>query len=226
MNVRLISPSFPQCTALFSIEEKEKRCHRDTDRRHKNNLRGLRYLWLTSVWAEEFLFLRLDIFLTPFHLSLWWDIKVMATFILLSELLVTTGLGSDTQRWFNFTTRPGLKRMPVIHSSLLNAALKGLWIKSVFLCLWDKIYLLLNCVTEPETIVQSPLQSPMWKSYLWTVWPPVRRRGRRQRSPHLMPDVNGVRLPIWNLVRTGKSGNYVAEKMTGLCKTNIEIQIP
>ena len=191
------------CTALFSIEEKEKRCHRDRDRRHKNNLRGLRYLWLTSVWAEEFLFLRLDIFLTPFHLSLWWDIKVMATFILLSELLVTIGLGSDTQRWFNFTTRPGLKRMPVIHSSLLNAALKGLWIKSVFLCLWDKIYLLLNCVTEPETIVHSPLQSPMWKSYLWTVWPPVRRRGRRQRSPHLMPDVNGVKLPIWNLVRTG-----------------------
>ena len=82
----------------------------------------------------------------------------------------------------------------------------------VSFCAWDKIYLLLNCVPEPETIVQSPLQSPMWKSYLWTVWPPVRRRGRRQRSPHLMPNVNGVRLPIWNLVSLGKVGIMLLTK--------------
>ena len=60
----LVQPSVPS----HLRRSQKKRCHRDI-RTHKNNLRGVRYLWLTSVWVEEF-FPRLYIFLTPFHLSL------------------------------------------------------------------------------------------------------------------------------------------------------------
>ena len=126
----------------------------------------------------------------------------MATFILLSEPLVT-GLRSDTEGWFNFTTRPGIKRMLVLHSSLLNAALKGLWIKSVFLCLArGKVYLLLNCVPGlghcPVAFTKSDVK--------------VIFMNNLTRDEEVTTGSDNLGLPIWNLVRLVKLGIMLLRK--------------
>ena len=138
----------------------------------------------------------------------------MATFILLSKLLVTTGLRSDTEGWFNFTTRPGLKRMLVLHSPLSMPHLK-VYESKVSFCAGRKIrYICYWIVFLARAIVQSPLQSPMWKSYLWTIWPAVSRWARVTTSSWWL--TMSVRAQvvdsIVNLVRLGKVGIMLLRK--------------
>ena len=122
----------------------------------------------------------------------------MATFILLSELLVTAG-------WFNFTTCPRLKRMLVLPYSPLSMPHLKVYESKVSFCGWPDLRYICYWTEFPAlTIVQSPLQSPMWKSYLWTIWRPAVRRKVATSSWWL--------LSIVNLVRLGKVGIMLLRK--------------